>query len=152
MPKQHAERYAYLAEAASRPKSAHRYNINEQQQAYREEINRIWNAQFDSLSRKTAPELTDGEEDAVPEQQPARQAPLVSRHGSVKPGAREGSPLFAQSPQIGRPGSRAPSVLPDTVSQDGKAPDASNRVLRIRRLVSQKPFSLICNVPLRWLN
>ena len=51
------------AEAENRPKSAHRYNVAEQQQIYKSEIERIWKAQHDSLSRKDEPELSDNEED-----------------------------------------------------------------------------------------
>ncbi|KAL1915122.1 uncharacterized protein VTP21DRAFT_7603 [Calcarisporiella thermophila] len=50
-----------LAQLEQRPKSAHRYNVAEQQQVYREEIARIWNAQYQSLSNPTEPELTDEE-------------------------------------------------------------------------------------------
>ncbi|KAJ1921004.1 hypothetical protein IWQ60_006856 [Tieghemiomyces parasiticus] len=52
-----------LAEIEARPKSAHRYNVAEQQQIYREEIIRIWNAQFRSLSNPQEPELTDNDDD-----------------------------------------------------------------------------------------
>ncbi|CAO3645117.1 unnamed protein product [Cunninghamella blakesleeana] len=47
-----------LAEIRARPKSAHRYNVAEQQQVYKEEIQRIWNAQWDALSKEEEPELT----------------------------------------------------------------------------------------------
>lgn len=52
-----------LAQIKARPKSAHRYNVAEQQQIYREEIARIWKAQLDSLSNPVEPELTDQEEE-----------------------------------------------------------------------------------------
>ncbi|KAI9488428.1 hypothetical protein BDB00DRAFT_848017 [Zychaea mexicana] len=48
-----------LAQIEQRPKSAHRYNVAEQQQIYREEIARIWKAQLESLASKTEPELSD---------------------------------------------------------------------------------------------
>ena len=54
------------AEAESRPKSAHRYNVAEQQQIYKSEIDRIWRAQFDSLSRKDEPDLSEDEEEKKP--------------------------------------------------------------------------------------
>ncbi|KAJ1934284.1 hypothetical protein GGF37_006422, partial [Kickxella alabastrina] len=38
-----------LAEIEARPKSAHRYNVAEQQQIYKEEITCIWNKQFKTL-------------------------------------------------------------------------------------------------------
>ncbi|KAI9260469.1 hypothetical protein BDA99DRAFT_439458 [Phascolomyces articulosus] len=52
-----------LAQIEQRPKSAHRYNVAEQQQIYKEEIARIWKAQLDSLANTSEPELSehDGE-------------------------------------------------------------------------------------------
>ncbi|KAI8320429.1 hypothetical protein GQ54DRAFT_298684 [Martensiomyces pterosporus] len=41
-----------LAEIEARPKSAHRYNVAEQQQIYKEEISCIWNKQFKSLTQE----------------------------------------------------------------------------------------------------
>ncbi len=52
-----------LAQIKARPKSAHRYNVAEQQQIYREEIARIWKTQLDSLSNRIEPELSDHEEE-----------------------------------------------------------------------------------------
>ncbi|KAJ1721418.1 hypothetical protein LPJ53_004048 [Coemansia erecta] len=43
-----------LAEIEARPKSAHRYNVAEQQQIYKEEITSIWNKQFRTLTRPVA--------------------------------------------------------------------------------------------------
>ncbi|OAD71222.1 hypothetical protein PHYBLDRAFT_126021 [Phycomyces blakesleeanus NRRL 1555(-)] len=70
-----------LAQIEARPKSAHRYNVAEQQQIYREEaslwilsIARIWKAQLDSLSNKAEPNLSDheGDEDSeLDEREPA---------------------------------------------------------------------------------
>lgn len=51
------------AQIKARPKSAHRYNVAEQQQVYREEIARIWKAQLDSLSNPIEPELSENEEE-----------------------------------------------------------------------------------------
>lgn len=56
------------AQIEARPKSAHRYNVAEQQQIYKEEIARIWKAQLDSLSNKEEPVLSDHEEEE--EEQP----------------------------------------------------------------------------------
>ncbi|KAI8978641.1 hypothetical protein BDB01DRAFT_907483 [Pilobolus umbonatus] len=50
-----------LAQIKARPKSAHRYNVAEQQQIYKEEIARIWEAQFEALSNKIEPVLSDHE-------------------------------------------------------------------------------------------
>lgn len=51
-----------LVEAENRPKSAHRYNVAEQQQIYKSEIERIWKAQFDALSRREPAQLTAEDE------------------------------------------------------------------------------------------
>ncbi|KAF9527736.1 hypothetical protein CPB83DRAFT_855540 [Crepidotus variabilis] len=99
-----------LAEAENRPKSAHRYNVAEQQQIYKSEIERIWKAQFDSLSRKTEPKLTEEDErrDAAPKKPPPG------------PSARP-SPSFSRASSVDRSGS-----VP---------PDEARRVLRIKRFV-----------------
>ncbi|CAO3641478.1 unnamed protein product [Mucor hiemalis] len=52
-----------LAQIEARPKSAHRYNVAEQQQIYREEIARIWKAQLESLGNKIEPILSDHEDE-----------------------------------------------------------------------------------------
>ncbi|KAF9974475.1 hypothetical protein BGZ73_002099 [Actinomortierella ambigua] len=52
-----------LAQIEALPKSAHRYNVAEQQQVYREEILRIWNAQFQALSNQE--EIEAGDDDVV---------------------------------------------------------------------------------------
>ncbi|KAJ9055515.1 hypothetical protein DSO57_1003213 [Entomophthora muscae] len=52
-----------LAEIEARPKSAHRYNVAEQQQIYREEITRIWNTQNQSLASAEDISLTDVDSD-----------------------------------------------------------------------------------------
>jgi hypothetical protein len=57
---------ARAAEAENRPKSVHQYNVAEQQVIYKSEIERIWKAQFDSLSRKDEPQLTEKKEEEVP--------------------------------------------------------------------------------------
>ncbi|KAJ1930804.1 hypothetical protein FBU59_006931, partial [Linderina macrospora] len=44
-----------LAEIEARPKSAHRYNVAEQQQIYKEEIMRIWKTQFAELASPQPP-------------------------------------------------------------------------------------------------
>ncbi|KAF8898960.1 TAF1 transcription initiation factor TFIID subunit TAF1 [Infundibulicybe gibba] len=115
-----------MAEAENRPKSAHRYNVAEQQLIYKSEIERIWKAQFDSLSRKDEPQLTDEDE----------------RKDAKKPPQRQPSLAFtpAMSPMV--PG---PSVPPSPAFSRGSSldrdregsmgPDGSRRVLRIKRLV-----------------
>ncbi|KAJ2805145.1 hypothetical protein H4R20_002208 [Coemansia guatemalensis] len=44
-----------LAEIEARPKSAHRYNVAEQQQIYKEEITCTWNKQFRALTQPDPP-------------------------------------------------------------------------------------------------
>ncbi|KAJ3895525.1 TAF1 transcription initiation factor TFIID subunit TAF1 [Lentinula edodes] len=104
-----------MAEAENRPKSAHRYNVAEQQQIYKSEIERIWKAQFDSLSRREEPLLTaeDLRRDALKTQQIEAQQQQANR---------DLTPLDSYS--------RGPSM--DRGSVD---PEANRRVLRIKRLV-----------------
>ncbi|CAA7265965.1 unnamed protein product [Cyclocybe aegerita] len=105
-----------MAEAENRPKSAHRYNVAEQQLIYKSEIERIWKAQFDALSRKDEPALSDDEDkkDNVKKPQPA--IPVAG--SSSRP-----SPAF----------SRASSLERDREGSMG--PDGSRSVLRIKRLI-----------------
>jgi transcription initiation factor TFIID subunit 1, fungi type len=123
------------AEAENRPKSAHRYNVAEQQLIYKSEIERIWKAQFDSLSRKDEPQLTaeDEERNAVP-----KAASQPRRMSTVAP---DGFYTPALSPSTGRHSvppspafSRASSL--DRDREISLGPESSRRVLRIRRMVS----------------
>ncbi|KAJ2481732.1 hypothetical protein IWW56_001541 [Coemansia sp. RSA 2131] len=50
-----------LAEIEARPKSAHRYNVAEQQQIYKEEITSIWNKQRESLTQSEPPADSESE-------------------------------------------------------------------------------------------
>jgi hypothetical protein len=103
-----------------RPKSAHRYNVQEQQDVYKEEIQRIWLAQYDSLSNPVEPQLTEADEER---QRGRRRTPAV---GMGTP-ARSGSA-----------GSRGSSMERDDGGSvgSGRAPYASNKILRIKRMVS----------------
>ncbi|KIY67523.1 TAF1 transcription initiation factor TFIID subunit TAF1 [Cylindrobasidium torrendii FP15055 ss-10] len=122
-----------MAEAENRPKSAHRYNVAEQQVIYKSEIERIWKAQFDSLSRKDEPPLTaediraDGEatrrQEAALKAQQAAQAAMMMPYGYFT--GLAGPNQAAASPSAGTPGRE--SMEPDAASQ--------KRVLRIKRLV-----------------
>ena len=109
------------AEAENRPKSAHRYNVAEQQQIYRSEIERIWKAQFDSLSRKDEPELSEEEEEVVNDPKKRRQSvasimsPMIHTPGPA-------SPAFSRASSVTR--ERESSLGPD-----------QRKVLRIKRLV-----------------
>ncbi|KAI1793162.1 hypothetical protein LXA43DRAFT_285247 [Ganoderma leucocontextum] len=122
-----------LAEAESRPKSAHRYNVAEQQQIYKSEVERIWKAQFDSLSRKDEPDLSEDEEEKKPpvDKKPQRKQSVMfegyTPAHSPMPHAETPAPM---SPTY----SRASSLARDIVRDGSLGPDA-RRVLRIKRLV-----------------
>ncbi|KAI0257021.1 hypothetical protein BJV78DRAFT_1357186 [Lactifluus subvellereus] len=119
-----------LAEAENRPKSAHRYNVAEQQLIYKSEIERIWRAQFASLSRKDEPQLSDDDDDDHKSQLPQRAMRRESRALSPAVALTSG-PAAAASPGL----SRASSVDRDrdvSVGPDGR------RVLRIKRLIDGK--------------
>lgn len=122
-----------IAEAESRPKSAHRYNVAEQQQIYKSEIERIWKAQFDSLSRKDEPELSDNEEDKKPVEKERKPMRRLSMFDAYTPAQ---SPMaHPETPGPGSPTySRASSLARDTVRDGSLGPDA-RRVLRIKRFV-----------------
>jgi hypothetical protein len=99
-----------LAEAEARPKSAHKYNVAEQQQIYRSEVDRIWKAQYDSLARKDEPQLSDHEDDR----------PSTQPQSSMSSNRYDSPAAF----------SRASTMEPDL------GPESQRRVLRIQRLVS----------------
>ena len=123
----------FVAEAENRPKSAHKYNVAEQQQIYKSEIERIWKAQHDSLSRKDGPPL-----DVVEEDKTFKKPLPPQRQGSV-------GGDYAISPGFSPPGT-GPSTMPSPALSRGSSvdreretslgPDGLRRVLRIRRLVS----------------
>ncbi|KAG6911599.1 hypothetical protein DXG01_011902 [Tephrocybe rancida] len=102
-----------MAEAENRPKSQHRYNVAEQQSIYKSEIERIWKAQCDSLSRKDEPQLTAEDE--------AKYNKKVQQANQRE--SRPPSPSF----------SRASSIDHDREMSLG--PDGNKRVLRIKRLI-----------------
>ncbi|TFK77305.1 TAF1 transcription initiation factor TFIID subunit TAF1 [Pluteus cervinus] len=116
-----------LAEAENRPKSAHRYNVAEQQLIYKSEIERIWKAQFDSLSRKDDPALTD-DEDKDPKK-PAMTVPPPLSQPSIPPHLVANATAIPSSPAF----SRASSLERDREQSLG--PDANKSILRIRRLI-----------------
>ncbi|KAL4252498.1 Transcription initiation factor TFIID subunit 1 histone acetyltransferase domain-containing protein [Abortiporus biennis] len=135
-----------LAEAESRPKSAHRYNVAEQQLIYKSEIERIWKAQFDSLSRKDEPELSDHEEEPQPTiiAKDERKTSFSSRRPSVMH-ETPGGYTPAQSPMTAvRRDTPGPSSLPFSRGSSlapgereaSLGPDAQQRVLRIKRRIN----------------
>ncbi|KNZ74154.1 Putative transcription initiation factor TFIID 111 kDa subunit [Termitomyces sp. J132] len=103
-----------MAEAENRPKSQHRYNVAEQQSIYKSEIERIWKAQYDSLSRKDEPQLTAEDETRYHNNQMSQ-----ANHRDSRPP----SPSF----------SRASSIDRDREMSLG--PEGTKKVLRIKRLV-----------------
>lgn len=122
-----------VAEAENRPKSAHRYNVAEQQLIYKSEIERIWKAQFDSLSRKDEPQLT--EEDDKKELKKVLQSQPPVRRDTFTPAM---SPIAAGSSRPVSPSfSRGSSI--DREREGSIGPDGARRVLRIKRLVSHSP-------------
>lgn len=123
---------------ANRPKSAHRYNVQEQQEVYKEEIARIWKAQWDSLSNPVEPVLTQADEERA--------------RGGNKERNRQnrGNSMAVDTPGAGTPRGRAGSVgsrasTPDrddgmsvTSGKTGEYQGGQkNRTLRVRRLVSE---------------
>ena len=120
-----------VAEAENRPKSAHRYNVAEQQVIYKSEIERIWKAQFDSLSRRDEPQLTD-DEDKKDTKKPQKQS---SSRSDSQPYSNAGPP------PVGGPFTRPTPPVSRGSSMDRERdgsiePDGSKNILRIRRLVS----------------
>ncbi|KAJ6621101.1 TAF1 transcription initiation factor TFIID subunit TAF1 [Mycena sp. CBHHK59/15] len=117
-----------IAEAENRPKSAHRYNVAEQQVIYKSEIERIWKAQFDSLSRKDEPQLTEEEkeEDAPKARQSSVRQETVPPEMPPTAGPSSSVPV---SPAF----SRGSSLERERDMSMG--PDGSSRVLRIKRLI-----------------
>jgi hypothetical protein len=124
-----ADGHAFVAEAENRPKSAHRYNVAEQQLIYKSEIERIWKAQFTSLSRKDEPQLSDDEDDR--KSQPLQRAPRKESRAHSPAIPLTSGPAAMASPGL----SRASSVERErdvSVGPDGR------RVLRIKRLIDDK--------------
>ncbi|KAI0347944.1 hypothetical protein BDW22DRAFT_1350061 [Trametopsis cervina] len=123
-----------LAEAENRPKSAHRYNVAEQQVIYKSEIERIWKAQFDSLSRKDEPELTPEDVERYNREEPQKPPRRQSTVLDTKPMLGQGLSPMPQSPGPTSPYfSRASSLTRDRETSVGPE---QRRVLRIKRLVN----------------
>ncbi|KAF9229061.1 TAF1 transcription initiation factor TFIID subunit TAF1 [Gyrodon lividus] len=122
-----------LAEAENRPKSAHRYNVAEQQQIYKSEIERIWKAQFDSLSRKDEPQLTPEEEAPPPldVKKPLQRQASMRNETPFSP-AMSPTPVGPASPAL----SRGSSLEREREMSLG--PEGSRKVLRIKRLVDDE--------------
>ncbi|KAI0034145.1 hypothetical protein K488DRAFT_84237 [Vararia minispora EC-137] len=110
-----------LAQLENRPKSQHRYNVAEQQQIYKSEIERIWKAQFAALSKKDPPELSDDEDDSKKSvKKNSIQVKSYAAPVEAGPSNAVQSPVFSRASSA----ERAESVDPD-----------SRKVLRIKRYI-----------------
>ncbi|GAA6041854.1 hypothetical protein JCM8097_004508 [Rhodosporidiobolus ruineniae] len=130
-----------MAEMANRPKSAHKYNVQEQQDIYREEIARIWKIQWDSLTNPKEPLLTQEDEDRARGRLAAeKKKKLAVGAAAAAATAAETPASAAGTPAAGRaltPGSRAGSVdLDDGASVTSGRNGGKAKTLRIKRLVN----------------
>jgi transcription initiation factor TFIID subunit 1 len=120
---------------ATRPKSAHKYNVQEQQDIYKEEVARIWKAQWESLTNPVEPLLTQEDEDRQRQNAKAKKIAASSTNVNT-PASAMGTP--AAGDRAGTPGSRASSPGGDdgasVVSKNG----GKAKTLRIRRMVNGK--------------
>lgn len=98
----------------ARPKSSHKYNVAEQQEIYKEEIERIWRLQQSTLRSKKPPILTK-EDQASFEKAAREQANLIGAAAAAAAGAAGAAENGSASP-----GSQDPNKGPE-------------KVLRIRR-------------------
>ncbi|KAI0828937.1 atypical/TAF1 protein kinase [Trametes gibbosa] len=122
-----------LAEAESRPKSAHRYNVAEQQLIYKSEIERIWKAQFAALSRSIEPELTEDEKAADRDRDKEKDR-FGQRRQSIGYTPAQSPLAHPETPAPTSPTfSRGSSLARERDVSLG--PDAQRRVLRIKRFV-----------------
>ncbi|TNY19545.1 Atypical/TAF1 protein kinase [Rhodotorula diobovata] len=135
-----------LAEMSNRPKSAHKYNVQEQQDIYKEEIARIWKAQWDSLSSQSEPLLTQEDEDRhrgrlaaakkASNKAAAGAAAAASGSAADTPASASGTPAPFRA---GTPGSRAGSVDLDdgasVASKNDPRGSGKAKTLRIKRLI-----------------
>ncbi|GAA6063459.1 hypothetical protein JCM10212_002542 [Sporobolomyces blumeae] len=122
-----------LAEMATRPKSAHKYNVQEQQDIYKEEVARIWKAQWESLSSTVEPLLTQEDEDR---QRQTIKAKKIMGTSVNTPASAMGTPAGERA---GTPGSRASSPgVDDGASVVSAKNGGKAKTLRIRRLVAGK--------------
>jgi len=118
---------------ATRPKSAHKYNVQEQQDIYKEEVARIWKSQWESLSNPTEPLLTQEDEDR--QRQNAKAKKIASTNVNT-PASAMGTPA---GDRAGTPGSRAGSGDEDDGASVASAKNGEKaKTLRIRRLIGGK--------------
>ena len=127
----------FAEEMASRPKSAHKYNVQEQQEIYKEEIARIWKSQWDSLSNPREPFLTAEDEDRHRGRLAADKKASIKAMNAVvdTPMSNAGTP--GPSGRAGTPMSRAGSVdLDDGASMTSGRNGGKAKTLRIKRLIN----------------
>lgn len=119
----------------NRPKSAHRYNVQEQQDVYRQEIERVWRVQYKALSSPIEPILTQEDEDRHRGRGRFKRARSVAETQSV-----------TGTPRGHSPGSRASSLDRDDAS-DASGRGDQTKVLRIKRLIQGKWVAEIVRDP-----
>ena len=126
-----------IAEAESRPKSAHRYNVAEQQNVYKSEIERIWKAQYKSLSRKDEPQLTAEDEarHSAHKQQQQMQLHVRNKPKLEDLDAPPTAAMLTGPSSYGTPGSPSLSRASSLDRETSLGPESSHRVLRIKRFV-----------------
>ncbi|KAJ2583257.1 hypothetical protein GGH95_001096 [Coemansia sp. RSA 1836] len=127
-----------LAEIEARPKSAHRYNVAEQQQIYKDEITCIWNKQRRSLTRPSVVELGDAYSDdnvIVPEINDGFGDAVVTRCASAIDSTRvtPGTAMEVSQRLAPQPGSPAVTAHANFIMPNRKG-------LVIRRAV-QSPYT-----------
>ncbi|CAM0136853.1 hypothetical protein VKS41_007438 [Umbelopsis sp. WA50703] len=131
-----------LAEIEARPKSAHKYNVAEQQQIYKEEIARIWKAQFDALTNPEEPALSDHDMDEDNSENDDFGSPGMMDLDDLRHSYKSSVPASPASFSIPR---RALSEMDDDEvsvaesmgSRTSFNPNTANKQLVIRRLIRQ---------------
>lgn len=134
-----------LAEIEARPKSAHRYNVAEQQMIYREEITRIWNTQNQSLANEEDVVLTDVDSDEDLDLNSQRQVAL-KRESSMDLRTAKSSRQVSPSPSLPSAQDHIsvtdPNGRDDEMSVGGSinsgASNANPKILVIRRLIKHQ--------------
>jgi hypothetical protein len=123
---------------SNRPKSAHKYNVQEQQDIYREEIARIWKQQWDSLTNPQEPLLSQEDEDRAR----GRVLEAKKKAGAISTVAQTPASLAGTpAARAGSPGSRAGSVDIDDGASVATARNGEKaKTLRIKRLVRLSSF------------
>ena len=129
------DRATVSAEAENRPKSAHRYNVAEQQNVYKSEIERIWKAQYKSLSRKDEPQLTQEDEDRAANAIKLANQRNMSRLEDIDLSQSNAASFVGPSRLSMLPSSPSQSRASSVDREMSLGPESSQRVLRIKRFV-----------------